>query len=122
MTFVLDRLDEIEAAVPPLSARLDRDRIAVVGHSMGGHTASALLGARFDDPNDGSPVRLVEPRIKAGVVIAGPAWLEARTGSPRRRRLNSSSSAASTVSVASRATTRQRRPTRTPAAWRWCSA
>lgn len=72
MTFVLDHLDDIEAAVPHLAGRLDRDKVAVVGHSMGGHTASLLLGARCEDPHDGSPVDLLEPRITAGVILAGP--------------------------------------------------
>ncbi|WP_432763083.1 alpha/beta hydrolase family protein [Actinomadura xylanilytica] len=72
MTLVLDRLDEIEAAVPQLSGRLDHDRVAVAGHSMGGHTASLLLGARLTDPDDGTEVNLAEPRIKAGVLLAAP--------------------------------------------------
>ncbi|WP_444961548.1 alpha/beta hydrolase family protein [Nocardiopsis sp. M1B1] len=72
MTRVLDRLDEIEAAVPGLSGRLDRNRVAVAGHSMGGHTASLLLGARLTDPHDGKVVDLSEPRITAGVLLAAP--------------------------------------------------
>lgn len=72
MTRVLDRLDEIEAAVPQLPGRLDRARVAVAGHSMGGHTASLLLGARLTDPDDGTEADLTEPRIKAGVLLAAP--------------------------------------------------
>ncbi|GAA3815741.1 alpha/beta fold hydrolase [Streptomyces phyllanthi] len=72
MTRVLDRLDAIEAAVPQLLGRLDRDKVAVAGHSMGGHTASLLLGARLTDPDDGTEVDLTEPRIKAGVLLAAP--------------------------------------------------
>ncbi|MEV4171193.1 chlorophyllase [Nonomuraea sp. NPDC049709] len=72
MTRVLDQLDAIEAAVPQLSGRLDRSRVAVAGHSMGGHTASMLLGARLTDPHDGTEVNLTEPRIKAGVLLAAP--------------------------------------------------
>ncbi|WP_405817924.1 alpha/beta fold hydrolase [Streptomyces sp. NBC_01390] len=72
MSRVLDRLDEIEAAVPQLPGRLDRDRIAVAGHSMGGHTASLLLGARLTDPQNGEEVNLTEPRIRAGVLLAAP--------------------------------------------------
>ncbi|HBF85573.1 MAG TPA: chlorophyllase [Streptomyces sp.] len=72
MTRVLDGLDAIEAAVPQLLGRLDRDRVAVAGHSMGGHTASLLLGARLTDPQDGTEVDLTEPRIKAGVLLAAP--------------------------------------------------
>src|SRR6266702_5238508 len=36
MTRILDQLDAIEAAVPQLPGRLDRSRVAVAGHSMGG--------------------------------------------------------------------------------------
>jgi predicted dienelactone hydrolase len=72
MTRVLDQLDVIEATVPQLPGRLDRSRVAVAGHSMGGHTASMLLGARLTDPRDGTEVNLAEPRIKAGVLLAAP--------------------------------------------------
>jgi len=72
MTRILDRLDEIEAAVPQLSGRVDRSKVAVAGHSMGGHTASLLLGARLTDPDDGTEVNLAEPRITAGVLLAAP--------------------------------------------------
>lgn len=72
MTRILDRLDLIEVAVPQLHGRLDPARVAVAGHSMGGHTASLLLGARLTDPQDGTEVNLAEPRIKAGVLLATP--------------------------------------------------
>ncbi|MEV6905786.1 chlorophyllase [Amycolatopsis sp. NPDC051071] len=72
MTRVLDRLDEIEAAVPGLRGRLDRSKVAVAGHSMGGHTASLLLGARYTDPHDGTEVNLAESRVSAGVLLAAP--------------------------------------------------
>jgi predicted dienelactone hydrolase len=72
MTRILDQLDAIEAAVPQLPGRLDRNKVAVAGHSLGGHTASVLLGARLTDPRDGTEVNLAEPRIKAGVLLAAP--------------------------------------------------
>ncbi|MGW7365451.1 alpha/beta hydrolase family protein [Streptomyces sp. NPDC054841] len=72
MKRVLDQLDVIEAAVPQLLGRLDHTKVAVAGHSMGGHTASLLLGARLTDPDDGTAVNLAEPRIKAGVLLAAP--------------------------------------------------
>jgi predicted dienelactone hydrolase len=72
MTRILDRLDEIAAAVPQLLGRLDPEKVAVAGHSMGGHTASLLLGGRLTDPRDATEVNLTEPRIKAGVLLAAP--------------------------------------------------
>ncbi|MFC9230088.1 alpha/beta hydrolase family protein [Streptomyces decoyicus] len=72
MKRILDGLDVIEAAVPQLAGRVDRSKVAVAGHSMGGHTASLLLGARLTDPHDGTDVDLAEPRITAGVLLAAP--------------------------------------------------
>ncbi|WP_225882010.1 alpha/beta hydrolase family protein [Streptomyces aureocirculatus] len=72
MRHIIDRLDAIEDAVPQLRGRLDHGSIAVAGHSMGGHTASLLLGARLTDPDDGTEVDLTEPRITAGVLLAAP--------------------------------------------------
>ena len=71
MKRILDGLGAIAAAVPGLAGRLDHDRIAVAGHSLGGHTAGMLLGARLTD-GDGTEVNLAEPRIKAGVLLAAP--------------------------------------------------
>ena len=71
MKRILDQLDVVEASVPEIAGRLDKSRIAIAGHSMGGHTASMLLGAQLTDEN-GSRVSLAEPRIKAGVLLAGP--------------------------------------------------
>ncbi|SPQ20386.1 ed3241d6-2904-49ff-9969-2750744d3d5f [Thermothielavioides terrestris] len=73
MTILLDRLAEIEAAVPGLGAgALDRERVAVVGHSAGGVTACLLLGAKNTDPRDGAVTELADGRIKAGVVFGAP--------------------------------------------------
>ncbi|MEM7132973.1 MAG: chlorophyllase [Chloroflexota bacterium] len=72
MKHILDQLDVIEASVPQINGRLDRSRIAVAGHSMGGHTASMLLGAQLTDPEDGTVVDMAEPRINAGVLLSAP--------------------------------------------------
>jgi predicted dienelactone hydrolase len=67
MSRILDQLEAIERAVPTLAGRVDRTRVVVVGHSMGGHTASVLLGAA--QPGEPS---VAEPRISAGVLLAAP--------------------------------------------------
>ena len=72
MKHILDQLDLLEASVPGLAGRLDRNRIAVAGHSMGGQTASMLLGARLTAPEDGTVVDMAEPRIRAGILLAAP--------------------------------------------------
>ena len=72
MTRILDQLEAIEGAVPELLGRVDRSKVAVVGHSLGGQTASLLLGAQVTDPHDGTKVNLAEPRIKVGVLLAAP--------------------------------------------------
>ncbi len=71
MTLILDHLDDVEASVPEIQGRLDRSRVAVAGHSMGGHTAGMLLGAQLTD-EDGMKVDMAEPRIKAGVLLTPP--------------------------------------------------
>ncbi|GAA2119046.1 alpha/beta hydrolase family protein [Actinomadura napierensis] len=70
MKRVLDRLDLLESAVPGLSGRLDRSRIAAAGHSFGGQTAGNLLGLRVLDPVSGEGEDLSDSRVGAGVLIA----------------------------------------------------
>lgn len=72
ISLVLDQLDTVERAVPHAAGRLDRSRVAVIGHSMGGHTASLVLGARATSPNDGSLIDLTDSRITVGVLLAAP--------------------------------------------------
>ncbi|KAK8848937.1 alpha/beta-hydrolase [Apiospora arundinis] len=72
LTTILDRLDEIEAAVP-LGLVLDRKRIGIVGHSFGASIASLPLGVLNADPRfpDAKPFGGRDARIKAGVLMAG---------------------------------------------------
>lgn len=68
MKRVLDHLDLLEAAVPGLSGRVDRSRIAAAGHSFGGQTTGILLGLRVLGPaGDGEDMS--DPRVGAGVLL-----------------------------------------------------
>ncbi|MEV7393030.1 alpha/beta fold hydrolase [Streptomyces sp. NPDC091215] len=67
---VLDELDRIVAAVPGLSGRIDRSRIAVAGHSWGGQTVSMLLGARVVGADGQRGPDQTDTRVKAGVLLA----------------------------------------------------
>lgn len=84
---ILDRLDEIEAAVPGLLSsgrRLDRDRIGLVGHSFGAATANLLLGAVNTNPRDHTIFGGRDDRIKAGVLLAGAGTGPLETETARR--------------------------------------
>lgn len=70
LTAILDGLGAIETALPLLKGRLDYEKIAAVGHSLGGHTVALLLGMRVTIL--GAEVDLRESRIKAGVLLAAP--------------------------------------------------
>lgn len=66
MRAILDRLDEVERQAPSVAGRLDHDRIAVAGHSFGGHTSALLLGARLNGED------FSDARIGGGVLLAAP--------------------------------------------------
>lgn len=74
MKLILDQLDVIEDQFPAITGRLDRSKIAAIGHSLGGQTVGMLLGARLTDINDPAAqnVDLIEPRITVGVLLAAP--------------------------------------------------
>ena len=86
MRYILDHLDEVEATVPGLAGRMDRTRIAAVGHSSGGSTVSYLLGAQVLDPDDPRDKDLSDKRIKAGVIITAPGVADMATSSAAARR------------------------------------
>lgn len=81
MRFLLDHLKEIEGAVPGLAGRMDHDRVAAVGHSLGGATVGMLMGAQVLDPNDPREKDLSDPRVKAGVMIGAPGVADPETSS-----------------------------------------
>lgn len=67
---ILDQLDTIEAAVPGLSGRIDRSRIAATGHSWGGQTAQSLLGARIFDKDGRVGEDMSDSRVSAGILFS----------------------------------------------------
>jgi acetyl esterase/lipase len=89
MHFILDRLTEIEATVPGLAGRMDRDRIAAVGHSSGGLTAAYLIGAQVLDPADTREKDLADKRIKAAVIITAPGEADMATSAAAANRYRS---------------------------------
>lgn len=81
---VLDHLDLVVDAVPGLAGRVATERVAVAGHSMGGHTAQVLLGAQVVEP-DGGRVDLADPRLLGGVLLAAPGHGDGLTDEMRSR-------------------------------------
>ncbi|MEJ7558542.1 MAG: alpha/beta fold hydrolase [Pedobacter sp.] len=72
MKVIIDLIDEILAVIPGLSARVNKNHLAAVGHSLGGHTVSMLAGMSVIDPISKQEISLEEPRVKAFVVIGAP--------------------------------------------------
>jgi dienelactone hydrolase len=64
----IDALPRIAATVPGLAGRIDGNRIALVGHSLGAFTAEWLDGAR---PAQDAPTA-PDPRIKATILLSPP--------------------------------------------------
>lgn len=75
--FILDHLDEIEKRTPALRGKIDRENIAMAGHSFGAHTSMALAGLKFKIPIVGREVQFTDPRPKCFLLISpqGPGGL-----------------------------------------------
>ena len=67
MKTILDSLTHIERDTACLSGRLDKERIAIVGHSLGSMTAAMLMGMTLLTPESKSGL---DKRIKVGVLLA----------------------------------------------------
>jgi pimeloyl-ACP methyl ester carboxylesterase len=70
LTRILDQLAMIESSVPGLAGRMDGSRVAVAGHSWGGQTAQALLGARILDQSGQVGEDMSDSRVTAGILLA----------------------------------------------------
>ncbi|WP_433381966.1 alpha/beta hydrolase family protein [Actinoplanes sp. CA-142083] len=66
----LDHLDAVESAVPGLARRVDRDSVAVAGHSWGAQSVGMLLGAGVIGTSGPRTLVTPDPRVKAGVLLA----------------------------------------------------
>jgi predicted dienelactone hydrolase len=69
ISFVLDSLPVLEKRIPPLSGKIDKDRIGVGGHSMGSYTAEAVAGATVDLPNRPA-ANFADSRVKAVLCLS----------------------------------------------------
>lgn len=76
---VLEHLGGVLDKVGDLLARVDRDRIAVVGHSWGAQTTGALLGARVLDAAGTPGEDYSHPAVTAGALIAATGTGESLT-------------------------------------------
>lgn len=72
ISFIIDNLNQILSKVPGLNARVNKEQISVVGHSMGGHTVGMLAGMQVINPTDNKIVNAAENRLKACVMIGAP--------------------------------------------------
>jgi predicted dienelactone hydrolase len=75
MTSILDNLEKLENEYPYLTGRLDKSKIAVVGHSAGSMTAAMLLGMQLSSNFISTssltpPKNHLDSRIKVGVLMA----------------------------------------------------
>ncbi|WP_159793015.1 alpha/beta hydrolase family protein [Puerhibacterium puerhi] len=79
LTTIIDRLEDLVAAVPGLAGRVDTAAVAVAGHSWGAQTAGMLLGARVLDEAGTPGEDLRDPRVRAGVLLAATGTGESLT-------------------------------------------
>lgn len=73
MSFVLDALDEIEATV---GLQIDRERIAVAGHSFGGMITMVKSGLHLKPDAYKYPGRTADDRFSAAVVMSGVGQMQ----------------------------------------------
>ncbi len=73
VTSILDGLDAIERDAAGLGerARVDRSRVALLGHSAGAHTTMLASGMRSRDRANPAGEPRPEKRVRASVVISG---------------------------------------------------
>jgi hypothetical protein len=72
MRFIVDSFDEIQKLVPEIHGRLDVERVAASGHSLGGGTAMAVTGLVMEDRREGIQFGMNDDRFDALLLITNP--------------------------------------------------
>ncbi len=72
MSLVLDGLDAIEAQIPELKGKLNRDQIIAAGHSVGTQVVLVNTGQRMRNPTNGFVTESSEDRYMAAVILSDP--------------------------------------------------
>jgi hypothetical protein len=76
MSFALDALDDMEAEIPGLKGKTDRENMAVGGHSFGGMVTLIKSGIPLDLTKDGSPEDYSDERFDVAVVMSGVGQMD----------------------------------------------
>ncbi len=71
LSYIVDSFDKIEDLVPDLASKLDREQLAIAGHSMGAMTAATVAGMKRKHP-DGSVLAGTDDRFDVAVLLSGP--------------------------------------------------
>ncbi len=72
MRFILDAFGEIQKLVPEIDGRLDAERVAASGHSLGGGTAMSVTGLVMEDRREGVQFGMNDERFDALLLITNP--------------------------------------------------
>ena len=72
LPFILDSFDELQKRVPEIADKLDTERVAAAGHSLGGGTAMAVTGLVMEDRRDGIPFGMKDERFDVLLLITNP--------------------------------------------------
>lgn len=72
LRWVADNLQGISAHLPGFRGRVDTSRIALIGHSFGGHSAALAMGAAITNPATGAVEQHAIPNIRSAILLAPP--------------------------------------------------
>jgi serine/threonine protein kinase/predicted dienelactone hydrolase len=69
--FLISSMKEIEKKISPIKGKIDRKRIGVSGHSMGGGTALLIAGATASSPGS-APMTIRDNHVRAAIAMSPP--------------------------------------------------